>query len=62
MPEVLQLQPAMGNISFNYHSVNSTIAESHSLGTVQEALGPFLTAEAPVMAFNDSASYLYSYF
>lgn len=28
---------------------------------MQEALGPFLTDEAPLMVFNDSASYLYSY-
>lgn len=29
--------------------------------TVQEALGPFLSDEAPLMAFRDSASYRYSY-
>lgn len=35
--------------------------ESAPFPTMQEALGPFLTAEAPLMAFSDSASYLYSY-
>lgn len=29
--------------------------------TVQAALGPFLSCEAPLMAFKDSASYRYSY-
>lgn len=29
--------------------------------TMQEALGPFLSCEAPLMAFRDSASYWYSY-
>ena len=29
--------------------------------TLQEPLGPFLSDEAPLMAFRDSASYRYSY-
>lgn len=39
---------------------NQTTASNLS-HTVQEALGPFLSCEAPLMAFSDSASYRYSY-